>query len=636
MMNEVDFQSYLEKHEDQALAKVLVAWHLIGVEAVRESYQEMQRRQAAGEHCKLGQILIQKRLIQISDYTRAMQAIRQQLQILYQKSSSAPTAQIQTTPSPQPSEVRTKPVGSSTQARQSPQNKTETKITRAPEVAETKQLENRVPGPSPAAHEKATAIPGQETSLGKYFGGYEVICEIARGGMGIVYKARQHPLNRLVALKVLLSGGAASEIEIERFRREAESAGALQHPNIVSIYEIGEQDGYHYFTMDFIEGVTLQEMIKKKSRLKKLVQIMEKVALALDHAHRRGVVHRDIKPSNILVSQDGDPKITDFGLAKKLDANTMLTESGAALGTPFYMAPEQTLGSRDVDARVDIYAMGVILYEILAGRLPFTADTLVDLYRKIVEEDPVLPGKLSRKVEKELETICLKAMEKDPNLRYQTAQEFAEDLQRYLSGNTISAKRTSVFYRIHRKIKRARQRIAVAGGIAVVLLSVILLVVLKMTEKSEEEKKREKAEILVREGEALAKNEKFDEGMAKWDEAIQIDPQCYKAYYARGNALQKRHQYWNAITEYDQLLRTRPNDALAYFGKGKCYTSLEKWDKAIEFYSKAIQNNLPHKTKIEAYHYRAKAYENRKQDDDWQKAIQDFNTEESLKKEKEQ
>lgn len=675
-MENLDFQAYLERCEEQILPRVLLTWGLVTAESIRDAYQELQRL-PAGERCKLGQMLIRKRIIQIADYSKAMVVVRQQAQILYQQRQK--TTQVKNAPANPSTRTYTKsPVRDDTtrtyDARQVRDNATQnyearqvreyaqenqskattrtaTRSTKAKlnpkhkERATAKRKRNgsrqgkiRAPRKKDAHREKTHEtdnVPSTQhlpahnvedaqttnSDINSRFGSYEIICEIARGGMGIVYKARQLPLNRIVALKVLLSGGAASETEIQRFRREAEAAGALQHPNIVSIYEIGEQDGYHYFTMDFIEGPTLQALLKKRTRTKKLLQILEKVAKSLDHAHKRGVVHRDIKPSNILVSSEGEPKLTDFGLAKKLDANTMLTESGAALGTPFYMAPEQTLGSKNVDGRADIYAMGVILYEILTHRLPFSAGTLVDLYHKIVEEDPIPPTKVSRKVDKELEIICLKAMEKSCERRYQTPLEFADDLKRYLSGEAITAKRASFVYRIIRKMKRRGQKMIIVGATGILLISVALFVYWKFTETSDYDRRKAKAKILVEEGKAAIRNSKFIEGMNKWEKAIQLCPQLKAPYFARGNAYQKRLEYLSAITEFKRILQIDPRDPVVYYRIGESYSELKEWDKAIQNFTPAIQYNPKY---IEAYTKRAYAYQNRGAKGDWQLAIKDF------------
>lgn len=360
---------------------------------------------------------------------------------------------------------------------------------------------------------------------------------------------------------------------------------------------------------------------------------MEKVARSLDYAHQKNIVHRDIKPSNILVTTDGEPKLTDFGLAKKLDTNTVLTESGATLGTPFYMAPEQTLGSRDIDGRTDIYAMGVMLYEILTHRLPFTAGTLVDLYHKIVDEDPIPPTKVNPKADKELEAICLKAMEKDPERRYQTAKDLADDIKRYLGGEHIVAQRASSFSRLLKKWKKYKTKLVLSLGLLVIFLSLAAFLVLKTAGKSEYDRKRAQAEIFLEEGRGLVGSGKFLEGMKKWEQGLQICPTFRDIYVARGDAYQKHHEYLNALEEYDRFLQISPQDALMYYKKGECYFALKSWDKAIEQLNAAIRYDARN---VAAYEKRGNAYQQRFQqkqnDDDLQKAIEDLQKVETLKK----
>lgn len=597
--NPMDFQKYLEEREDAILAKVLVVLKLVDQKTLHDTYKEIQQS-SQEESCKLGQMLLRKRLLSINDYTKAMTIVRQQAQILYQKTIESQEAQTARLERKIPPEIL---------AAQNPTQTTKAEI-------------------DPIKEKKLPEKPASSPKNAMRFGSYEVIEEIARGGMGIVYKARQLHLNRIVALKVLLAGGAASETEIQRFRREAEAAGSLQHPNIVSIYEIGEENKHHYFTMDFIEGPTLQQLIKKKTRRKLLLQILEKVARAMAHAHQRGIVHRDIKPSNIIVSSENEPKITDFGLAKKLDTNTMLTESGATLGTPYYMAPEQTQGLKDIDGRADIYSMGVMLYEILTNRLPFNAGTLVELYHKIVEEEPVLPSRLNRKVDKEIELVCLKAMEKEPGRRYQTASELADDLNRYLNGESVSARRANPVYRFVRKAHKNKHFLLVTGCISLLVALMLLFFILQINEKSLQQKQLLQANALIEESKMQSS---MMAQLEKIEKAIQIAPYHVPAYLAKGEIYLKNNQYPNAIMEYSRILVFNPKSAEAYYGRGEAYLQLKDWEKAIKEFSLAIQNKEKF---IEAYMGRANARGYRKDgNEDFSLAIEDHEKADSLKKE---
>jgi len=293
-----------------------------------------------------------------------------------------------------------------------------------------------LPVAAPAAHASATPTD---------FAGYEILGELGRGGMGIVYKARDAKLNRIVALKVLIAGEGASQEQVERFFREAESAAKLKHPNIVPIHELNIHAGKHYFTMDFVEGTPLDEVIESGELTpQKSMEYMEQVARAVHHAHEQGVIHRDLKPSNIIISNDGRPMVMDFGLAKEVDVEGGLTQSGTALGTPQYMSPEQASGaSRDVGPVSDVYALGAVLYEMLTGRPPFVADNIMSLLNAVVGEDPVPPRMVDPRIPRDAEVICLKCLEKELGRRYQSAKELREDCQRLLAGYESEARKAA-------------------------------------------------------------------------------------------------------------------------------------------------------------------------------------------------
>ncbi|QEF98490.1 Serine/threonine-protein kinase PknB [Stieleria maiorica] len=280
----------------------------------------------------------------------------------------------------------------------------------------------------------------------RYIGEYRVLSEVARGGMGIVFKARQESLRRTVALKMILSGRLANEAQVERFYREARSAAALKHPRIVAVHEIGKHEGHHYFTMDFIEGESLAETLREDSLPpRRAAELVATLADAIHFAHQRGVLHRDLKPANVLLDGDGQPHITDFGLSKPLfDADADLgaiTYSGQILGTPRFMAPEQAAAEHGrVGVPSDVYSLGAILYTSLVGRAPFVAESTVETIRQVIEKDPVRPRLLNPAVPKDLETICLKCLEKVPESRYRSAADLRDDLRRFLDGHAIHAK----------------------------------------------------------------------------------------------------------------------------------------------------------------------------------------------------
>lgn len=288
----------------------------------------------------------------------------------------------------------------------------------------------------------------------RYFGEYELMTEVARGGMGVVYRARQTSLNRVVALKMILAGRFAQPEDVTRFRAEAEAAGRLSHPNIVAIFDVGEIGGQHFFSMEFIEGHSLSHRLSNGPLpTREAAQIVCKVARAIHYAHRQDIVHRDLKPSNIIIDPNGEPQITDFGLAKRLDTDSKQTRTGAIVGTPSYMAPEQAQGrNNELGPPCDIYSMGAILYELVTGRPPFRAATALDTVMQVINNEPVPPTLLNTEVDADLENIILKCLEKDPLLRYSSAEAFAADLERYMAGESIQARSVNVLDRIARML----------------------------------------------------------------------------------------------------------------------------------------------------------------------------------------
>ncbi len=281
-----------------------------------------------------------------------------------------------------------------------------------------------------------------EPHSGERFGDYELLEVIGRGGMGVVFKARQISLNRICAVKMILAGRFASREDIQRFYAEAQAAGKVDHPNIVTIYQVGEIDGRHFFSMDLIEGPNLADLCANgPMEPRRAARYLETVARAVDVAHRQGILHRDLKPANILIDVGDRPCVTDFGLAKHLEADFELTSTGIAIGTPSYMPPEQATGQWDqLGPASDVYSLGAILYVLLTGQPPFRASTALDTIYAVVHNEPRRPRELNPSADVDLETICLKCLEKDPAKRYATAEELADDLARYLRGEPIQAR----------------------------------------------------------------------------------------------------------------------------------------------------------------------------------------------------
>jgi WD40 repeat protein/tetratricopeptide (TPR) repeat protein len=307
----------------------------------------------------------------------------------------------------------------------------------------------------------------------RYFGDYELRRVLGRGGMGVVYKAQQLSLNRPVALKMIRAGLWAGDDEVRRFKNEAEAVANLDHPRIVTIHEVGQHDGRHYFSMRLVEGPGLDRRLEElAAEPREAAHLVAEVARAVHHAHQRGILHRDLKPSNILLDGEGRPHVTDFGLAKRIEGDGSLSVSGSIVGTPSYMSPEQAAGSRrGVTTATDVYGLGALLYAALTASPPFQADSVVETLQQVQERQPESPSKVNGKVRRDLEVICLKCLEKDPKRRYGSAEAVAEDLERFLRGEPILARRTSI---PERALKWARRRPAIAALVAVVHVVALL------------------------------------------------------------------------------------------------------------------------------------------------------------------
>ncbi len=303
------------------------------------------------------------------------------------------------------------------------------------------------------------------------FGKYWLVKELGRGGMGAVYQAWDTSLNRMVAIKVLLT--QRSQDEVERFLREAQTAANLRHPNIIGIYETGKQDGRFFISMEYIEG---DQLGSDRLPIRKACDIVRTVALALDIAHQKDIIHRDIKPQNIMLDKKGIPHVMDFGLAKSLSAESAITVTGTIIGTPSYMPPEQAEGKiHRLDRRVDIYSLGAVLYELLTGRPPFKGATPVETLKQVLDDDPMPPSKINPAVPRDVENIVLKCLEKDRANRYQTAAALGRDLSRYLEGEAVSARSMNVVERAAKKVKRNKAIYAAAAVLVVVPVIAVLL-----------------------------------------------------------------------------------------------------------------------------------------------------------------
>ncbi len=397
------------------------------------------------------------------------------------------------------------------------------------------------PSDSPTVGFEKRNDPASPNLLGivRYFGDYELLESIATGGMGVVYKARQVSLNRIVALKMILSGQFASANDVQRFHAEAEAAGNLDHPNIVPIYEVGEYQGQHYFSMKYIEGGSLAPAVASgpwsttgKEGQRQAAALVETVARAVHYAHQRGILHRDLKPGNILLQTvDGRlpndktapsgkssnsnhlsviPMITDFGLAKRLDSDANLSRSGTIVGTPAYMAPEQAAGHKSLTIAADVYSLGAILYEVLTGRAPFVGSTALEILGQVVDKEPTPPRQIARGIDRDLETICLKCLEKDPHKRYPTAEALAEDLERFGAGQPILARPAGTLDRAVKWVRRRPALAALVGVCCVAALSLAGVIVdsnLRLTVERDYARGQEEKAGLERDSAFVAKTE---------------------------------------------------------------------------------------------------------------------------------
>jgi len=344
-----------------------------------------------------------------------------------------------------------------------------------PDVAEQVPPTN----PESTLHTATQPACPEGASLARRFGDYELIHEIARGGMGVVWKARQLSLDRVVALKSILAGPLAGEAEVQRFRLEARAVAVLQHPNIVAVYEVGSVEGQHYLSMEYVPNASLAERLREGVLPGRLAaHYVHDVALALHYAHEKGVLHRDLKPANILLDEHDRPKLADFGLAKiltqKRDAD--LTGTGDVLGTPSYMAPEQAGAENGViGPATDVYGLGAVLYELLTGRPPFKAESSMETVLQVLNQDPVPPRLLNPHVDPDLETICLKCLEKEPGRRYATARDLAQDLENYASGEPISARGVNILERLTRALAASQyDKEFRSWGVGLILFGVII------------------------------------------------------------------------------------------------------------------------------------------------------------------
>jgi WD40 repeat protein len=408
-------------------------------------------------------------------------------------------------------------------------------------------------GPNEIAPDGTPFTPGHQ------FGDYELLTFLARGGMGVVYKARQAGLNRIVALKMISRGQLASAADVARFKAEAAAAATLDHPHILPIFEVGERDALNYFSMKLIEGGSLADRFSDvwkhpgdRDRLRSVVGILADVCRAVHFAHQRGVLHRDLKPANVLLDTVDHPYVTDFGLAKRVEGDSDLTQSGAILGTPSYMAPEQARAEKTLSTAADVYSLGAMLYELISGRPPFRGETPLQTLMHVLDTEPTRPRSIDASVDRDLETIALKCLEKEPTKRYPSAFALADDLERWLRGEPIQARPSTS---LERAIKWAKRRPAAAALVAVsAAATVVLFVSLTAAFLIVSDKARQTAEALRRESDSLQR-----ESDARGKLAATLAAEKQTAYFQRVMAAQFALQ-GNNVSQAERFLDTCPSE----------------------------------------------------------------------------
>ncbi|WP_372367656.1 protein kinase [Candidatus Uabimicrobium sp. HlEnr_7] len=435
----------------------------------------------------------------------------------------------------------------------------------------------------------------------KQIGRYQILEEIGRGGMGVIYKARDTLSKNIVAVKILIHG---SQENNARFLRESKATSRLQHPNIVRLHECGQEKGVHYFSMDFIGGKSLDDIVKGDALLsiRKTVHLMIKVCKAIHYAHEQGVIHRDLKPANIML-EDDEPKVMDFGLAKLHDASQKLSTSGAMIGTIYYMSPEQVLGRvGSIDARSDVYSLGGVLYTLLTGRAPFTGNSIPQVSKQILEKELVPPSNLKQIVPNVLDDICAKAMAKEKNQRYQSAAQLTVDLEKFLVGEKVDRAKSQNYKKISLWLKKHSIVLTVFFIIFSVTCALFFSAYNSLMKKYEalrakslqvrvpkrDNSSKKKMYLLYEQAIKYRNAGQDDLAIKEFSKAIAIDPSHVRSYVNRSSLYYKQRKWKEAVRDADKLLELDPFADTALYNKGVGYNNNGKTTKALKYLEKTV------------------------------------------------
>ena len=584
------------QREDAVFGSIALERGLLSKAELESCVKEIEQRSSQGEHVRLGKYLERKQLISTVQF---LEVLNEQNRTILTCPSCA--AQFNIREQPSGKKMRCKHCKA---------------VLVVPTAIDTQAMADSIAsGASRGNTRDALAATYVAEPTGTRFGKYAITGEIARGGMGIVFHARQFGVGREVALKVLKREQVGDPAAIQRFLREAQLAGRLSHPNIVPVYEVGEHEGEPFFAMALVKGKSLEQTIRDQALPRtRALEIVEQVARAIQHAHAQGIIHRDLKPGNVLLDEDGRPMLTDFGLAKHLDGRS-LTQSGVDIGTPHYMSPEQVLGkSAEVDEKSDTYALGVILYQLVTRKLPFPGKSAIEIYHKILNDTPVPPSKLKRGLPRDVDLVCAQAMARDRANRYPSAQALADDIARLRSGEPVRARPPGRKVDIA-ALARAHQVPLAVGLAAVVALVAGAIVWRSRTAPPVPIQARpdppppavpgpgsgpgspaapvpvpvaNDSDVLMYQARAALTRYQYAQLQSLATQLLALDDANFEAHYFRGVAAYAEKQYEVAEKAFDRTLELNPYFADALFARAHSRFNQDRLDEAKDDYSRLI------------------------------------------------